>query len=962
MTEPSTPPPAADYEDVLVRAIGLLESDDPAAVERLLSSHPSHAARLRAHLSRLQDLGFTGESAAKPTAPEQVGDFRLLQRLGSGGMGVVYLARQQSLGRNVALKLVRLDLAHLPGARERFRREVAAIARLQHPGIVPVYDAGEDGGVPWLAMEHVVGASLDAVTKSLMHRDPATLRGIDLWHALLAALPPGTTLPAAPPPAPLFNAPWPTACLQLVRAVALALHHAHERGVLHRDLKPSNIMLTLEGRALLLDFGLAVGDGDARLTRSGSQLGTLAYMAPEQVRGETRAIDARSDVYSLAITAWELLTLRLPFTAESDGAMREQVLAGRLPPLRGRNRAVPRDVETVLRKACDLDPTRRYQDAAAFADDLGNLLELRPIRAQPPGVWLQVRRWSQRHPARATAIVAGALLFLGAPTGFLMQAKAANREIQGALKTANDQRRLADEQRDLSREAVDSLLERVAEEHLFDVPKMQRVRRDLLERARSFYERFLAMAPDDLDLLERTARATLKMVFVEGSLGQIDFATSTVDRAVELATSLRTRRPGDDATLLLADALLTRGRIHLMRVQPETALEDFQTAERLARDVLARAPAQPLAVVHLLGIERGVSLAMRALDRRADYEASLRRLAELWRTSGDATIGHDYRDVALDHVLCAGEDEARLLLEERRIDEARTACARTEAILATIAVVDIPISSRIAMASLPLLRARIDGGDPAVLEQRTREALKIAADILAEHPEQHHAMRLRANMENGLGLLLAADPARAAEALTWLERSLQTLRTIVASDPIVLDNRANLAATLVNIGSQHIDAGAFAKALELFTEAEQLTVECTTEDPRNERWQQYRYNATWFLAQTCGELGDHAGEAAAARRLVALRPTDGKTCRIAAELLAHASTKAATDQRTTSGDRQRRQDELAAEALRQLAAAAEHGYADAARLRDGGKLAPLRAMPGFAAVLERVTANAAAGK
>ncbi len=203
----------ATYEDVLVQAIGMLELDDDAAVERLLATHPTHAARLRAHLSRLHDLGFARTATHGGTAPpERIGDFRPLQRLGGGGMGVVYLAHQQSLGRNVALKLVRFDHIHLPGVRERFRREVAAVARLQHPGIVPVYDAGEDDGIPWLAMEHVVGASLDAVMKRLVGRDPATLQGQDLWRALVAALPPGTAAPATPPATAPFASTWLTAC------------------------------------------------------------------------------------------------------------------------------------------------------------------------------------------------------------------------------------------------------------------------------------------------------------------------------------------------------------------------------------------------------------------------------------------------------------------------------------------------------------------------------------------------------------------------------------------------------------------------------------------------------------------------------------------------------------------------------------------------------------------------------
>ena len=373
MQEPGEQPtqrlPQPGYEEVLVQALELLESQGSAGVERLLAAHPVHATRLRSHLSRLHGFGLLGAgtdaepgelpSGEKPRPfPERLGDFRLLRRLGGGGMGVVFLAEQESLGRTVALKLVRSEHLFFEGSRERFRREVDAIARLQHPGIVPVHAAGEDAGVPWLAMEHVRGASLDAVLHELAGRDPATLRGSDLRAAVLAAMAKvdpaatephdgGTTSSSAPSSttsssgshAPLFQGPWLTTCLRLAQGVAEALQHAHDRGLLHRDVKPSNIMVTPDGRALLLDFGLAVAND--------SQLGTPAYMSPEQTRGEQRTLDARTDVYSLGITLYELLALQMPFAAPSAATTRELVLAGRLPNLRERNRAVPRDLELV---------------------------------------------------------------------------------------------------------------------------------------------------------------------------------------------------------------------------------------------------------------------------------------------------------------------------------------------------------------------------------------------------------------------------------------------------------------------------------------------------------------------------------------------------------------------------------------------------------------------------------------
>ncbi len=314
--EPATgagPQGQSSLADLVAKALEHLERDGPDALEALCREHPARAAALRARVQQLRAIGFVGAPSTDAPLPERIGGFRILSRLGGGGMGVVFLAEQEGLGRQVALKLVRPDLLYFPGARERFAREVEAVARLAHPGIVPVFAGGEDNGIPYYAMERVRGASLEEVLASLAGRDPSQLSGADLRRAveqLVAAR-------EAPRKASrgesrhsgagelLFAGSWSSACLRIARAVALALQHAHECGVLHRDIKPSNIMLTPDGRVLLLDFGLATAEGSERLTGTGAQLGSLAWMSPEQVRGEHATLDGRTDVYSLGATLYE---------------------------------------------------------------------------------------------------------------------------------------------------------------------------------------------------------------------------------------------------------------------------------------------------------------------------------------------------------------------------------------------------------------------------------------------------------------------------------------------------------------------------------------------------------------------------------------------------------------------------------------------------------------------------------
>ena len=989
MTSPAEKPESS-FEDVLVDALSRIEQQGRGGIEAAIAAHPAHATALRSHLDRLLRLGLlTATAPADPVTasnvaafPEQLGDFRLLQRLGGGGMGVVYLAEQQSLGRRVALKLVRADFLHHPSARERFRREVDAIARLQHPGIVPVHAAGEDNGVPWLAMEHVVGASLDEVLSHFAGRDPSTLRGDDLRRAVLAitATRRNPKDSAGTDTTNTFAGTWTSACLRIARAIALALQHAHERGVLHRDVKPSNVMLTPDGRVLLLDFGLATSVDGVRMTATGNALGTPAYMSPEQMRGEAAAVDGRTDVYSLGVTLYELLAMHIPYAAATAHAIRELALAGRTTPLHRHHRSIARDVELVCSRAIDLEPAHRYGDIAAFAADLTNLLELRPITAAPPSAWRMLRRAAQRHPARTVTAVAAVLLFLVAPTVFLLQQHSANTEIgaalqkeQKALKEAQQQghqARLArDEaraQRDLAREVVDSMLTEVASGELADLPRLQTFRMQLLERARVFYERFLADNEGDPELLEPAVRAAMQVVYLDGQLGETDQGHRIGLRAAELARRLLARRPGDvDATLLLADVLLTIGRIEELRADSTAAITNYAEARRLTRSVLAQQPRHPLAIAHLLGVERGAQLASMHLGDAAGMQESLQAMAELWDSDGDALLGHDYHDVAIDHVLCAFGDAAQKFAEQGDHQAALAALDRCERTAATIDPAALGLAAKLTLTRLATLRAALAAadGDFAGQEAGLREGMRLADAVLVDYRDDTNALRGRAQASNQLALLLIEHaPDRLSEAIPLLEASAATLRHLIVIDPSVLDNKANLAGTLVNLGSQHQDAHDPAAAKVLFLEAITLAQQCCTQVPTRMPWQQTLYNAVWFLGQVQGELGDHQGQAAAAEQLAGLRPDDGRTHRIAAQLLGSAIGKLASATDVPEAERTARRGELTASAMGHLRTAARLGCTDFTWLRDNPAFAPLRSQPEFAALQQQFAANADAAQ
>lgn len=391
----------------------LLAGQPHEAIEAACRTHPEWAADLRARFFALIRMGMAPSApAATADPPRRVGRFRLQQRGGSGGMGVVWRALEEPLGREVALKLVRSEQLGLDSARRRFLREIEAAAALSHSGIVPILAFGEADGMPWYSMPMIAGRSLaDVLAEMRAHHGQPT-------PAMLHAEQPS----------------WAFACCAVAAQVARALAHAHARGVVHRDVKPSNVMLAADGRALLIDFGLAQVEGADSMTKSGVQPGSLAYMSPEQVRGEP--VDARTDVWSLGVVTYELLTLRQPFAADSEAGTRSNILAAAPLPLHASGSRVSWDVATVVQKALAPERRHRYAGAAEFAADLEAVIAHRPIAARDAGPWLRLARFVRRRPTLATASVLGFLLVGVGPSLLLLQEHNARRAIEREARTS----------------------------------------------------------------------------------------------------------------------------------------------------------------------------------------------------------------------------------------------------------------------------------------------------------------------------------------------------------------------------------------------------------------------------------------------------------------------------------------------------------------------------------------------
>ena len=476
----------------------------------------------------------------------RLGDFRLLREVGRGGMGVVYEAEQVSLGRRVAIKLLPATLFRDPGKRRRFEREAKAAAKLHHTNIVPVHGYGEHDGTPYYVMQFIPGLGLDAVIGELSRvpgaNRPSEIRrrkgeDIELSVALACSLVGEAVAGIWGWKSPFDDDPTLTSSgrvtpggtaadpVSLVRPdqrssvsvsssgvhlpgqsgsgvggstgkkttywesvarigvqVAGALAYAHKLGVLHRDIKPANLLLDLDGIVWVTDFGLAKADNSDNLTHTGDLLGTLRYMPPEAFEGKS---DSRSDIYGLGLTLFEMIALRPAYEEHDRNKLIKQVTTGEPPRLRRLRKDAPRDLVTIVEKAIDRHPARRYQSAGAIAEDLQRFLDGRPITARRATELERMWMWARRRPAMAGLIAALVLVLLaGSVVSSVFAIRAADfardaeaREKDATLARDVARRNAADAEtaRDASRQReADAVAARKESEDQREIARQQR--------------------------------------------------------------------------------------------------------------------------------------------------------------------------------------------------------------------------------------------------------------------------------------------------------------------------------------------------------------------------------------------------------------------------------------------------------------------------------------------------------
>jgi WD40 repeat protein/tRNA A-37 threonylcarbamoyl transferase component Bud32 len=382
--------------------------DRIALVEAVFRRKQASSAAAHAQGRDLDPTNTRTDAPSEPTDENGVfpagtrvryfGDYELIKELGRGGMGIVFKARQISLNRPVAIKMIRTAALASEDELRRFQNEAEAIALLDHPHIVPILEVGSHEGQRYFSMKLISGSSLDKVLSDYTNN--------------------------------------PKSAARLVKTAAEAVHHAHQRGILHRDLKPANILLDEHGEPYVTDFGLAKRvQGDSEMTFSGAIVGTPAYMAPEQASGRRGAVTTASDVYGLGAILYALLTGRAPFGGDSIDDTLEQVRSA-APALPSKiNPVVPRDLEVICLKCVEKDPAERYPSAAALAEDLGRFAAGEPVSARAAGVVERLAKWARRKPTLAAAYTLGllALLFGGLGGAAAWQWRAAERARRAAV-------------------------------------------------------------------------------------------------------------------------------------------------------------------------------------------------------------------------------------------------------------------------------------------------------------------------------------------------------------------------------------------------------------------------------------------------------------------------------------------------------------------------------------------------
>jgi tetratricopeptide (TPR) repeat protein len=784
----------------------------------------------------------------------KVPGYELLGELGRGGMGVVYQARHLALQRLVALKMI-LSGSHA-GAQDllRFRTEAEAVARLQHPNVVQIYEIGEQEGWPYFSLEFCAGGSLEKI-----------LNGTPLRPAEAATL---------------------------VETLARAMHAAHQHGIVHRDLKPANILLSFSrepaasaqtalaaGSRLndvtpkITDFGLAKKlDDTSGQTQSGAIVGTPSYMAPEQASGHIKEIGPAADIYALGAILYECLTGRPPFKAATPVDTVLQVIGNEPAAPRQVQPDVPRDLETICLKCLQKDAVRRYGSALALADDLQRFREGRPILARPVGVVERAWRWCRRNLAVAMLLLAVAVtLVAGTAVAcyFAWQAEARARDALAEKARADDetaearrQELLAQEQRQraetsyrLAREGLEQCVGRVRNDPRLQQGPLEDLRRTIMQAEAEFYQKFVNLRDDDPAFQLERGRAWLLLAWITRELGNQAEAVRQYQQGLAILQALVRNHPETpEYRLWLARGANDLGVLYGYNGQhadSEKLLREAITVqEALARDW----PNEPSYRYDLAKHRGNLGAFYKQFGRWDPAEQELRAAADLFQAlvrdypqerAYRADLAHTYNNLGL---LCDARQQTREA--ERWL---REALALHQA-LATEYPQDAPYRNGVGRTYAELANVYAVSGQFRDAEDMFRKAVGLQKALVAEHPALPEYRVNLANTWSSLALLFQAMN-RAVEAEEAFQEAARLWEPLVRTDPRV---GVDLGGIQCDLGSSVRKRNRAAESLAWYARAITTLDAVLAREPKHTTAQRFLCNAYRGRAESLTVLRRYA--------------------------------------------------------------------------------------------------------